>query len=83
MIYYQVVSFALALGMQPSDLKLLTGLFVLALLGLAALDLFLLLPLLGGVIGLFIGFGAVSVALVVAGFALVLGAAWLVNLQLV
>jgi putative ABC transport system permease protein len=36
-VYYQVVSFALALGMQPSDLKLLTGLFVLALLGLPLL----------------------------------------------
>ena len=36
-IYYQVVSFALSLGMQPSDLKLLTGLFVLALLGLPLL----------------------------------------------
>lgn len=36
-VYYQVVSFALALGMQPSDLKLLTGLFVLLLLGLPLL----------------------------------------------
>lgn len=36
-VYYQVVSFALALGMQPSDLKLLTGLFVLVLLGLPLL----------------------------------------------
>jgi len=36
-VYYQVVSFALALGMQPSDLKLLTGLFVLILLGLPLL----------------------------------------------
>jgi putative ABC transport system permease protein len=36
-VYYQVVSFALALGMQPSDLKLLTGLFVLMLLGLPLL----------------------------------------------
>jgi putative ABC transport system permease protein len=36
-VYYQVVSFALALGMQPSDLKLLTGLFVLVLLALPLL----------------------------------------------
>lgn len=36
-VYYQVVSFALALGMQPSDLKLLTGIFVLLLLGLPLL----------------------------------------------
>ena len=36
-VYYQVVSFALALGLQPSDLKLLTGLFVLILLGLPLL----------------------------------------------
>jgi putative ABC transport system permease protein len=36
-VYYQVVSFALALGMQPSDLKLLTGLFVLLLLGVPLL----------------------------------------------
>ena len=32
-VYFQIVSLALALGMQPSDLKLLTGLFVLAMLG--------------------------------------------------
>jgi putative ABC transport system permease protein len=31
-IYFQVVSFALALGLEPSDLKLLTGAFVLAML---------------------------------------------------
>jgi putative tryptophan/tyrosine transport system permease protein len=36
-VYYQVISFALALGLQPSDLKLLTGLFVLLLLGLPLL----------------------------------------------
>jgi putative tryptophan/tyrosine transport system permease protein len=36
-VYYQVVSLALALGMQPSDLKLLTGLFVLLLLALPLL----------------------------------------------
>ncbi len=33
-IYYQIVSLALALGLQPSDLKLLTGLFVLAMLAM-------------------------------------------------
>ena len=37
LVYYQIVSFALALGLRPSDLKLLTGLFVLALLALPAL----------------------------------------------
>ncbi|MGZ3410238.1 MAG: ABC transporter permease [Xanthobacteraceae bacterium] len=31
-VYYQIVSLALALGLQPSDLKLLTGLFVLLML---------------------------------------------------
>jgi putative ABC transport system permease protein len=36
-VYYQIVSFALALGMQPSDLKLLTGLFVIAMLAIPAL----------------------------------------------
>jgi putative ABC transport system permease protein len=36
-VYYQIISFALALGLQPSDLKLLTGLFVLLLLGLPLL----------------------------------------------
>jgi uncharacterized membrane protein len=49
---------------------------VLALLGLAAVDVMFLLPVLGVLVGVFIGFGAVSVALVVAGFALVLGAAF-------
>jgi len=33
-IYYQAISVALALGLNPSDLKLLTGLFVLAMLAL-------------------------------------------------
>jgi putative ABC transport system permease protein len=36
-VYFQIVSLALALGMQPSDLKLLTGLFVLAMLGMSYL----------------------------------------------
>ena len=36
-IYYQIVSFALALGLQPSDLKLLTGLFVIAMLAIPVL----------------------------------------------
>ena len=36
-IYYQLVSFCLALGLPPSDLKLATGLFVLFMLGLPAL----------------------------------------------
>jgi putative ABC transport system permease protein len=36
-VYFQVVSLALALGMQPSDLRLLTGLFVLIMLGVPAL----------------------------------------------
>jgi putative tryptophan/tyrosine transport system permease protein len=36
-VYYQIVSFALALGMQPSDLKLLTGLFVIAMLAIPVL----------------------------------------------
>jgi putative tryptophan/tyrosine transport system permease protein len=36
-VYYQIVSLALALGMQPSDLKLLTGLFVLLMLGMSYL----------------------------------------------
>jgi putative tryptophan/tyrosine transport system permease protein len=36
-VYFQVVSLALALGLQPSDLRLLTGLFVLIMLGLPAL----------------------------------------------
>jgi putative ABC transport system permease protein len=35
--YYQIVSLALALGLQPSDLKLLTGLFVLAMLAIPIL----------------------------------------------
>jgi putative ABC transport system permease protein len=34
-VYYQIVSLALALGMQPFDLKLLTGLFVLAMLAVS------------------------------------------------
>ena len=33
-IYYQLVSFCLAAGMPPPDLKLATGLFVLAMLAL-------------------------------------------------
>jgi putative ABC transport system permease protein len=36
-VYFQIVSLALALGLQPSDLKLLTGLFVLAMLGMSFL----------------------------------------------
>jgi putative ABC transport system permease protein len=36
-VYYQAISLALAMGLEPSDLKLLTGLFVLAMLGLPAL----------------------------------------------
>jgi len=36
-VYFQAVSFALALGLQPSDLKLLTGLFVLAMLSIPVL----------------------------------------------
>ena len=36
-VYYQIVSLALALGLQPFDLKLLTGLFVLAMLGISRL----------------------------------------------
>jgi putative ABC transport system permease protein len=36
-VYYQIVSLALALGLQPSDLKLLTGLFVLAMLAVPLL----------------------------------------------
>jgi putative tryptophan/tyrosine transport system permease protein len=36
-VYYQIVSLALALGMQPSDLKLLTGLFVLLMLSMSYL----------------------------------------------
>ena len=35
--YYQIVSLALALGLQPSDLKLLTGMFVLAMLAIPLL----------------------------------------------
>ena len=34
-VYFQIVSLALALGMQPFDLKLLTGLFVIAMLGIS------------------------------------------------
>lgn len=34
-VYFQIVSLALALGMQPFDLKLLTGVFVLAMLGIS------------------------------------------------
>ena len=36
-VYYQIVSLALALGLQPSDLKLLTGMFVLAMLAIPLL----------------------------------------------
>jgi len=36
-IYYQLVSLGLALGLKPADLKLVTGLFVLATLALPAL----------------------------------------------
>ncbi|TIT42289.1 MAG: ABC transporter permease, partial [Mesorhizobium sp.] len=36
-IYYQLVSFCLAAGMPPPDLKLATGLFVLAMLALPSL----------------------------------------------
>lgn len=36
-VYYQLVSLGLALGLQPSDLKFATGVFVLAALGLPAL----------------------------------------------
>ena len=32
LVYFQVIAMALALGFNPSDLKLLTGLFVLATL---------------------------------------------------
>jgi putative ABC transport system permease protein len=33
-VYYQAISMALALGLEPSDLKLLTGLFVLVMLAI-------------------------------------------------
>jgi putative ABC transport system permease protein len=33
-VYYQAISFALALGLNPSDLRLVTGVFVLAMLAL-------------------------------------------------
>jgi putative ABC transport system permease protein len=33
-VYYQVISAGLALGLHPSDLKLVTGLFVLVMLAL-------------------------------------------------
>ncbi len=36
-IYYQLVSLCLAAGMPPPDLKLATGLFVLAMLALPTL----------------------------------------------
>jgi putative ABC transport system permease protein len=36
-LYYQLVSLGLALGLKPADLKLATGLFVLATLALPAL----------------------------------------------
>ena len=36
-VYYQLVSLGLALGLKPADLKLATGLFVLATLALPAL----------------------------------------------
>jgi uncharacterized membrane protein len=47
---------------------------VLALVGLAAVDVMFLLPFLFTLFGLFVGFGAASVGLVAGGFALVLGA---------
>jgi uncharacterized membrane protein len=47
---------------------------VLALLGLAAVDVMFLLPFLFALFGLFVGFAAASIGLLVAGFALVLGA---------
>jgi len=47
---------------------------VLALLGLAAVDVMLLLPVLGMLLGVFAGFAAASVGLVAFGFALLLGA---------
>jgi putative ABC transport system permease protein len=37
LVYYQIVSLGLALGLKPADLKLATGLFVLATLALPAL----------------------------------------------
>jgi putative ABC transport system permease protein len=37
LVYYQLVSLGLALGLKPADLKLATGLFVLATLALPAL----------------------------------------------
>jgi len=37
LVYYQLVSLGLALGLKPADLKLVTGLFVLATLALPAL----------------------------------------------
>jgi len=36
-VYYQLVSLGLALGLKPADLKLATGLFVLVTLALPAL----------------------------------------------
>ena len=36
-VCYQIVSLALAVGLQPSDLKLVTGVFVLLILGGAML----------------------------------------------
>jgi putative tryptophan/tyrosine transport system permease protein len=36
-VYYQVISLGLAAGVHPSDLKLVTALFVLATLGLPSL----------------------------------------------
>jgi putative ABC transport system permease protein len=36
-VYYQIVSLALAVGLQPSDLKLVTGVFVLIMLGVPML----------------------------------------------
>jgi putative ABC transport system permease protein len=36
-VYYQLISLGLATGLHPSDLKFLTGLFVLATLGLPLL----------------------------------------------
>ena len=47
---------------------------VLALMGLATVDLFLLLPFLGAVFGIFVGFSVAVLVMVVVGFALIIGA---------
>lgn len=47
---------------------------VLALLGLAAVDVMFLLPFLAVLFGVFVGFACAAIALVAVGFALVLGA---------